>query len=160
MMTTACQANSDINMDGLQISLFGKEDIPALVEIENESFSTPFKEKDFSDMLESDISDVIVIKLGDTVVGYVSFTVIIDECQIINFATKSEYRRQRIGKKIMDALLEHCKKHGVAKVFLEVRESNIPAISLYEKYGFFKVGVSKGHFSKPREDAVLMNLEL
>ena len=159
-MMTACQENSDINMDGLQISLFGKEDIPALVEIENEAFSTPFKAEDFYLILESDISNVLVVKLNDTVVGYVSFTIIIDECQIINFATKSEYRRQGIGKKIMEALIKYCKEHNVAKVFLEVRESNLSAIALYEKYGFFKVGVSKGHFSKPRENAVLMNLEL
>ena len=156
---TACPANSVINMDLLTVSLFEKEDITALAEIEREEFSVPFKEEDFSDIFESEISNVLVAKIGDKVVGYVSFTVIIDECQIINFATKNEFKRQGVGKKVMEALLDYGKARGVTKYFLEVRQSNEGAISLYEKYGFVPVGISKNHFSQPREDAILMNLE-
>ena len=158
--TTACPVNSAINMEGLTVSLFEKEDISALVQIEKEEFSTPFKEKDFLDIYESEISSVLVAKVGDVVAGYVSFTVIIDECQIINFATKNEFKRQGVGKKVMEALLDYGKEHDVMKYFLEVRVSNESAISLYRKYGFVPVGISKNHFSQPREDAILMNLEL
>ena len=158
--TTACPANSVINMDFLTVSPFEKDDISALVEIENEAFSTPFKEKDFLDIYESEISSVLVAKMGGRVVGYVSFTIIIDECQIINFATKNEFKRQGVGKKVMEALLDHGRTCGVTKYFLEVRQSNEGAISLYKKYGFVPVGISKNHFSQPREDAILMNLEL
>ena len=157
-MTTAFPANSATDME-LTVTPFEKEDISALAEIERENFSFPFKEKDFLDIYESDISSVLVARHNKQAVGYVSFTVIIDECQIINFATKNEFKRQGVGKKVMEALIEHAKKNGVAKIFLEVRESNFPAISLYEKYGFFKVGISKNHFASPRENAVLMNLE-
>lgn len=159
-MTTAFQVNSVINMDSLLITLFEPKDIPAIAEIEKEAFSIPFKEKDFLDIYESEISNVLVAKNSSTVVGYVSFTIIIDECQIINFATKNEFKRQGVGKSVMEALLAHGEKQGVKKYFLEVRESNIGAIALYEKYGFVPVGISKGHFSSPRENAVLMNLEL
>ena len=159
-MTTAYQANSVINMDSLIISPFERDDIKDLVEIEGEAFSIPFKERDFLDIYDSEISNVLVAKALGKVVGYVSFTVIIDECQIINFATKNEFKRQGVGKRVMEALLAHGKKQGVKKYFLEVRESNYSAIALYEKYGFVPVGISKGHFSAPRENAVLMNLEL
>ncbi len=144
----------------MNITLFDKADIDGLVKIEKECFSYPFKEKDFSDLYESEISNVLVAKTGGDVVGYVSFTVILDECQIINFAVSSPYRRQGIGRKIMDALFSHCEKKGVKKYFLEVRVSNSAAISLYEGFGFYAVGVSKGHFKAPLEDALLMNLEL
>jgi len=147
-------------MEILTVSLFEKEDISALVQIEKEEFSTPFKEKDFLDIYDSKISSVLVAKIGGVVAGYVSFTVIIDECQIINFATKNEFKRQGVGKKVMEALLDYGKEHGVTKYFLEVRVSNEGAISLYKKYGFVPVGISKNHFSLPREDAILMNLEL
>ena len=147
-------------MENLEISLFEREDIPSLAEIEREEFSTPFKEKDFDIIYESDISNVLVAKVSGRVAGYVSFTVIIDECQIINFATKNEFKRQGVGKAVMTALLNHCEKMGVCKYFLEVRVSNIAAIELYKKFGFAPVGISKNHFSLPREDAVLMNLEL
>ena len=156
---TAFQENSDTDMENLTVSVFDKEDIPSLVKIEEEEFSTPFKEKDFLSIYESDISSVLVAKSEGTVLGYVSFTVIIDECQIINFATKNEFKRHGVGKSVMKALIAHCKELGVAKYFLEVRVSNQAAISLYEKFGFVRVGISKGHFSAPREDAVLMNLE-
>ncbi len=159
-MTTACQVNSVINMENLTVSLFEKEDISALVQIEKEEFSTPFKEKDFLDIYDSEISSVLVAKIDGVVAGYVSFTVIIDECQIINFATKNEFKRQGVGKRVMEALLDYGKEHGVIKYFLEVRVSNEGAISLYKKYGFVPVGISKNHFSLPREDAILMNLEL
>ena len=158
-MTTAFQVNSAINMEKISVSFFEREDISALVDIEREAFSTPFKEKDFLDILESEISNVLVAKIGGLVVGYVSFTIIIDECQIINFATKEEFKRQGVGKRVMEALIEHGKAKGVTKYFLEVRVSNEAAISLYKKYGFVEVGISKGHFSLPREDAVLMNVE-
>lgn len=158
--TTASQVSSAINMENLTVSVFTKEDISSLAEIEREEFSIPFKEKDFLDIYDSEISSVLVAKVGDTVVGYVSFTVIIDECSIINFATKNEFKRQGVGKRVMEALLEHGNKIGVKKYFLEVRVSNEGAIALYKKYGFVPVGISKNHFSAPREDAVLMNLEL
>ena len=157
---TAFQENSVIDMENLTVSAFTKEDIPALAEIEREEFSIPFKEKDFFDILNSEISSVLVAKLNGTVVGYVSFTVIQDECSIINFATKNEFKRQGIGKKVMEALLSHGSSLGVKKYFLEVRVSNAGAIALYEKYGFISVGISKNHFLSPREDALLMNLEL
>ena len=144
----------------MNITLFDKADIDGLVKIESECFSYPFKEKDFLDIYESEISNVLVAKKDGGVVGYVSFTVILDECQIINFATSPLFRRQGIGRKIMNALFSHCKERGVTKYFLEVRASNSPAIALYEGFGFYKVGISKGHFKAPLEDALLMNLEL
>ena len=158
--TTVFRASSVINMENLTVSVFTKEDIPAIAEIEREEFSIPFKEKDFFDILESEISSVLVAKADGVVVGYVSFTVIMDECSIINFATKNEFKRQGVGKSVMTALLSHGDSLGVKKYFLEVRVSNSGAIALYEKYGFVPVGISKNHFASPREDAVLMNLEL
>ena len=60
----------------------------------------------------------------------------------------------------MEGLFQHCEALGVKKYFLEVRQSNSAAIALYERYGFVPVGISKNHFSAPRENALLMNLEL
>ena len=157
---TAFPVSLAINMENLTVSLFGTEDIPSLAAIEKEEFSIPFKEKDFYDIYDSEISTVLVAKSGDTIVGYVSFTVIIDECQIINFATKNEFKRQGVGKRVMEGLFQHCEALGVKKYFLEVRQSNSAAIALYERYGFVPVGISKNHFSAPRENALLMNLEL
>lgn len=146
-------------MEDLSITLFEPCHIGELAQIERDTFSVPFREKDFSDIYDSEISNVLVATKNGEVVGYVSFTVIIDECQIINFATKRQYYRQGVGKRVMSALIDYAKSHGVLKVFLEVRESNEPAIALYKSYGFVPVGISKNHFTSPRENAILMNLE-
>lgn len=127
--------------------------------MEQDNFPLPFKEKDFLNMLSNDIYQVLVARINNLTIGYVSFTKMIDECQIINIAVDSSYRKMGIGGKIMEALMKYCKDYKLTKIFLEVRESNKNAIRLYEKYGFFTVGVSKGHFSSPKENAILMNYE-
>lgn len=160
MTTIALMENSVIkSMDNLTIVPFEKGDIPYLVSIENACFSTPFKEKDFLDILNSEISSVLVAKVDGNVIGFVSFTIIIDELQIINVAVDPLFQGKGIGNAIMNELISYGSKNGVLKYFLEVRESNLSAIHLYEKYGFKQVGISKNHFSLPRENAILMNLE-
>ena len=144
----------------IEISSIKNEHIPYLVKIEKEAFSTPFKEKDFEEIINSGISSALVATLDGDPVGHISYTVILDECQIINVAVSSNMRGQGIGSFIMEHFIKNMKDLGVCKVFLEVRASNSCAIGLYEKMGFFSVGTSKNHFSLPTEDAILMNLEL
>lgn len=151
--------NSAINME-LSIEKCTRKDAPCVAKIEKECFSTPFKEEDIISYLKSPIWHFLVAKCEGEVVGYVSFTIIIDECQIVNVATSQDYRKMGVGKSLIEELLSYAKKSGVSKVYLEVRESNLPAISLYEKYGFEIVGVSKNHYSQPTENALLMNLEI
>ena len=144
----------------LSIEKCTRKDAPCVAKIEKECFSTPFKEEDIISYLKSPIWHFLVAKCEGEVVGYVSFTIIIDECQIVNVATSQDYRKMGVGKSLIEELLSYAKKSGVSKVYLEVRESNLPAISLYEKYGFEIVGVSKNHYSQPTENALLMNLEI
>ncbi|MBO5313210.1 MAG: ribosomal protein S18-alanine N-acetyltransferase [Clostridia bacterium] len=147
-------------MEQLTISRFSEDDFSALAEIEADAFSTPFKEQDFLSLYESEISSVLTARYGDFIVGHLSYTVILDECQIINVAVREEYRGRGIGSRLLENLLTELKGRGVIKVLLEVRESNLSAIGLYKKHGFSPVGISKNHFSMPRENAILMNLEL
>ncbi|MBR2944684.1 MAG: ribosomal protein S18-alanine N-acetyltransferase [Clostridia bacterium] len=144
----------------LSIEKCTKKDAPCVAKIEKECFSKPFKEEDIISYLKSPIWHFLVAKCEGEVVGYVSFTIIIDECQIVNVATSQGYRKMGVGKSLIKELLSYAKKSGVSKVYLEVRESNLPAISLYKKYGFEIVGVSKNHYSQPTENALLMNLEI
>jgi ribosomal-protein-alanine N-acetyltransferase len=75
-----------------------------------------------------------------------------DTAEISNVAAAPDCRRQGIA-----SLLLHTALEGVeAEIFLEVRKSNLPAIALYQKYGFAEYGIPKNYYSSPREDAVLM----
>lgn len=68
----------------------------------------------------------------------------------------SEYRRQGIGRRLMEAMLTAAREKGASSVALEVRESNRGAIQLYEEYGFCQEAVRKKYYREPEEDAVIM----
>ena len=156
-MTTAFQASSDINM---KIELLTEKDAPCVAKIELACFSQPFKESDILEYLKNPIWHFFIAKDGENVLGYVSFTKILDEIQIVNVATAPEHRKMGVGKSLISYLLDFAKENEVSKLFLEVRESNEPAINLYKRFGFYEVGISKNHYKEPTENAILMNLEL
>ena len=129
--------------------------------IEAECFSSPFKEKDLISYLSDTLWHFLVaVDENGTVLGHISLSIILDECQIVNVAVDPSYRRQGIGKNLVSGAISLGGSNGAKKFFLEVRKSNASAISLYNALGFLQVGVSKNHYSQPREDAFLMNLEL
>ena len=82
--------------------------------------------------------------------------VIIDEGHITTIAVKKDYLRNHIGEAIIHKILEDCYENGVKYLTLEVRASNIPAIKLYEKYGFQSLGTRKGYYQDNNEDALIM----
>ena len=158
-MTTAYRENLDIKMDYV-IEPLSRDFAHHVAEIERECFSVPFKEGDILAYLDTSYWRFFVLRQGNEILGYISFTLIIDEISICNVAVSPKYRRQGLGNALVEFLLSYAGESNVKKLFLEVRESNIGAISLYKKFGFVPVGVSKNHYSQPRENALLMNLEL
>lgn len=144
----------------IKISFLDEKDAPCVAKIENECFSQPFKESDILEYLKNPIWHFLVAKDGKNVLGYISFTKILDEIQIVNVATAPTFRKMGVGKSLISYLLDFAKENEVNKLFLEVRESNVPAINLYSRFGFIAVGVSKNHYKEPTENAILMNLDL
>ena len=92
----------------------------------------------------------------DTVIGYLAFEQVLDEGSIVEVAVHPDYRRRGIAKALITSAINSAE--GLHTVFLEVRESNVPAVRLYESFGFERIGVRKGYYQKPKEDAVIMNL--
>ena len=75
-------------------------------------------------------------------------------------AVDKTYRQQGAARGLLKEGLRLCKERSVESVLLEVRESNIPAIRLYEKTGFARIGKRKKYYKEPVEDAILMQLDL
>lgn len=94
------------------------------------------------------------------VTAYGGMLIAVDEGQITNVAVHPEHRGQGLGLAIVLALIKHAKAERLASITLEVRVSNAPAISLYRKVGFEEVGRRKGFYTKPLEDALIMELKL
>ena len=82
--------------------------------------------------------------------------IVLDECYIANVAVKSTHRKKGYGQLLIENALTVAEDNSCAFITLEVRISNSPAISLYEKCGFEKVGERKNFYSCPTENALIM----
>lgn len=92
--------------------------------------------------------------------AYCTIVTSFETADLYNIAVKEEYRRKGIARKLLSECLRQCQGMGVNGIFLEVRESNIPALNFYDKMGFIKIGKRKGYYSNPSEDAVIMKKTL
>lgn len=94
--------------------------------------------------------------LGEEVVGFAGMQQVLDEGYITNIAVAESCRRQGLGRAMLGALINHCRESEASFLTLEVRQSNAPAIALYESMGFLPEGRRKNFYRQPTEDAILM----
>ena len=83
-----------------------------------------------------------------------------DEAEILNLGVIPDRRRQGEGGALLSAALEEFPRRGISRVFLEVRESNAPAMAFYLKHGFAKSGRRPGYYRDPAEAAIVMEKKL
>lgn len=139
--------------DKIIIRKMCENDTETIAEIEKECFSEPWSHKTIVNELTNPNAVVLVAASGQNVVGYINSHICIDEADINNIAVTENYRKRGIG----DALISHLLGEiDVNSVYLEVRESNLGAIKLYNKFGFKQVGTRKNFYIKPTENAILM----
>ena len=132
-----------------------EDDIPAIADIESRCFSEPWSEKSL--LLLTDGRGIGFVALVDgSVVGYGGMMTVLDEGQITNIAILPAFRRLGLGRALVQALQKYAKSNSFSLLALEVRESNIPAISLYESCGWENQGIRKGFYRFPSEAAVIM----
>lgn len=120
------------------------------------SFSVPWSLSSLEKELTNPNALYIVVKLGEKVVGFGGIWVVFDEATVINIAVHPDYRGIHISDIIMENLINKAKIMGACSMTLEVRISNIPAIKLYEKYGFIIEGTRKNFYDNPKEDGHIM----
>ncbi len=139
-----------------------ESDLDTIVAIENSSHIHPWSKSVFRDCLRvSYVCDMLLSDDGQVVV-YGVMSVAAGEAHIFNVCVNKLCRRKGYGKKMMLHLLHKAKAQNASIVFLEVRQSNAPAISLYKKLGFEATGSRKDYYPAKdgREDAVIMSMTL
>ena len=139
-----------------QIVNAGTRHLDALVELERNCFSIPWTRAQLTAELPDERHEFLVAEAGEEVLGYVGMMFVLDEGYISNVAVAPDYRRQGVASALIRALLERAAERELSFVTLEVRESNAPAIALYEGFGFAPVGRRKNYYDAPKEDAILM----
>ncbi|MGN0502823.1 MAG: ribosomal protein S18-alanine N-acetyltransferase [Ruminococcus sp.] len=124
--------------------------------IETECFSHPWSRQGLEEELNNETSLFLVAKEENEVIGYIGMSIVIDEGYIFNVAVREKYRKKGVATALINELVTYGKKNNFSFITLEVRESNLPAISLYSKFGFIKAGERKDYYSNPKENAILM----
>ena len=129
--------------------------LAAVAALEKEWSSAPWSEDGLKDFLLSPGALLLAAEGEDgALLGYLSCRHAADEAEIANLAVLPAARRCGIGASLLREALRRLASAGVCRVFLEVRASNAPAVSLYEKAGFVKIGVRRGFYAHPKEDAL------
>lgn len=141
----------------IKVILLNEEYIDELVELEKKCFSDPWTATMFVGDLQSEQTCYFgAFDENDNLVGYAGMWMSVDEGQITNVAIHPDYRRKGIAYSLVVNLIQICRRNKLSSITLEVRESNINAISLYKKLEFIKVGVRKNYYKNPNENALLM----
>lgn len=132
-----------------------RKDIPAVAGLESEIYEQPWSPRVFFDELSLDTRAYVVATGGDgTIIGYGGILVVETDAHITTIAVAPEARGQRLGKRLMLALVDRALDGGARHLTLEVRVSNASAQSLYELFGFTPVGRRKNYYKT--EDALVM----
>ena len=124
--------------------------------IETECFSHPWSKQSLEEEMNNETSLFLVAKEENEVIGYIGMSIVIDEGYIFNVAVRENHRNKGVATALINELVTYGKKNNFSFITLEVRESNLPAISLYSKFGFIKAGERKNYYSNPKENAILM----
>lgn len=136
-----------------------REDIPFAVQIERQLFSRPWSEQAFSESMEQGAVFVVAEREG-VVVGHCGMYCSFGEGEVMNVAVAPGWQNHGVGRGMMEYLLAEACHRKVSRVVLEVRVSNANAIHLYRALGFHNCGVRKGLYELPREDGMVMAMDL
>ncbi len=141
--------------DALHIRRLTYADLPQIITVERRAFPTPWSLAMFVLELSKTSGVCLAAIRGETLVGYLICSRYDTVWHIMNVAVDPAHRRARIATALIEALLDRI-GDTAARYTLEVRESNVGAISLYERYGFRAAGRRRRYYQDNGEDAVIM----
>jgi [ribosomal protein S18]-alanine N-acetyltransferase len=142
--------------DDVTICPMTEDDLDQVLGIESASFSHPWNRTHFHDELKSPHSFPFSAFDGTgRLVGYICPMIILDEGHILDVAVHPDFRGHGLGKLLVEKVLAICRERDAEFVSLEVRPSNIEAISLYHRLGFIETG-KRPRYYHDGEDAILM----
>jgi ribosomal-protein-alanine N-acetyltransferase len=137
----------------------GEPDIRDLIELEALCFAYHWTREQFLLGLEGGAFKIIGVRRNGVLAGYMAFSLIADEMEILNLAVHPDYRRQGLGEALLSRSLEISEANGTTKSFLDVKVSNDPALALYRKFGYKKIGVRKKYYPDTKEDDLLLRYD-
>lgn len=142
----------------MEIRRMETRDVKRIAEIEAECFPDPYSERSIKDILCSEGAMCFTALDGDIPIAYFIGRLIAPEGELYRIATAPEKRGRGVAYRLLDFAVKTSRGAGLEALFLEVRASNLPAISLYRSYGFRAISKRKDYYRCPTEDAIIMLL--
>ena len=131
-----------------------------IMEIEQESFLSPWNEESYREMLNDERYTFFFENIDGEIAAFAVSLDMYDIDEIIKIAVDKKYRRRGLASLLMDKIIENARQRKKSAVWLEVRKSNIEAISLYNKKKFEIVSIRKKYYQDSGENALVMRLNL
>ena len=133
-----------------------KDDLDAVAELEQLSFSIPWSYENLEQGLSNGLDQYLVWEENGMAAGYINFRILAGEGEIERVAVHPLLRGRGFGRKLMEAMVEYASGQGVRDITLDVRGNNQTARNLYESCGFVKEAIRKDYYREPTEDAIIM----
>lgn len=134
-----------------------KNDLPEVIAMEARAFSHPWPPEAFEDL---SFTDSLLLCDDDTMLGYIMYHRVLDECAIVNFAIDPPMQGKGYGQVLLQKAIQRIVSQHIRFVYLDVRISNAAARHLYEKMGFRRMGIRRGYYTHPDEDSLVMMKDL
>lgn len=132
------------------------QDLDQVAMIETSSHSPWSQSSLCSELLRAGGEQYVVVREDNSaVIGWCAVLVVAGEAELLKIAVSELYRKQGVAFFLLSDLLEKLAQQCVQDVFLEVRETNIPAYRLYRKLGFQQVGTRPKYYQNPPDDALI-----
>ena len=143
------------------------EDPPALAALESECYSHPWTERQFREEVAYGPPGAVLVLRSPVsspdrwreIRAYCVYRLVVDEMHILNVVVAPGWRRRGIGRWLLRFGMGRAARAGARRALLEVREGNAEARALYTDMGFVRLGIRRGYYSEPLEDAVVLALE-
>ncbi len=134
-------------------------DLDTVLQIEHQSFTTPWSQALFSSELKNPASHLLVARLHEEpsrLVGYIGYRVVVDEMHIVIVAVDPKWRRHGIATQMLAQAMAQARHGACTRATLEVRVSNMEAQQFYYQQGFAPVGSRPRYYMRPTEDALIL----
>lgn len=145
-------------MEGISIRSATEADLLAILRIQRDSSTAAqWPEGNYKEAIRQDTRLVLVAEEPGQLMGFLVSSRATDEWELENIAVSPSWRRQGIGRALLEALIRQAQDSGASEIRQEIRASNLAAQQIGQAVGFVPVGRRKGYYQNPEEDALLFN---
>jgi ribosomal-protein-alanine N-acetyltransferase len=137
-------------------------DLDEIVAVEGFIYPFPWTRGNFQDALRAGYSNWVLRDRQGALIAYAVMMLALDEAHLLNLSVEQSRQREGIGWRTLEWMAEVGRGHGARTMLLEVRPSNEPALRMYQRYGFERIGTRRGYYPAQgsREDAIVMRIAL